>query len=280
VCKTMNQSDPEFLLRELARIEETDGEEPVPVELLAAYRSGTLSSAETERLERRLAASPGARQRLAAAGGVALAGPDERVRRAVLAPAATGSRPDVPRRRRRFAVRAVAAAAMLALAIGLAWRSQLPHSPGEPPLPAFEITLSGGLASDRATIVTGAAITAEPHSRVTLVFRPRQAVAGLEFGLYRENGGRLERLRPGGAIRQVLGRGAAEWTARAADLVGDAPGEHPLWAVVARQGDLPDGTDVALGHGPEKGLAAGGRRAVQTLRITLRPPGGARGEMP
>lgn len=269
----MNRIDPEFLLRELARVPEAADGEPVPADLLAAYRAGTLSAAETEQLERRLAASPEARERLAATAGVRLDSPGERVRRAVLDGETAGSRPVVPRRRWRRAIRAVAAAAMVAVAVGLVWRTQGPPAEA-PPLPGFEIGLAGGLASDRAHAVTGSRIVANPHSRVTVAFRPQRAVAGLEFGLYREKGGRLEPLRPGGAIRQVLGRGAAEWTARAADLVGDAPGTHTLWAVVAREGELPEGTGLVPADLPQGG------RVVQTLVITLRPPVGARGEMP
>lgn len=272
----MNRTDPEFLLRELAQIPEPPempGGEPVPDELLAAYRAGTLGAAETERLERRLAASPEARERLAAAAGVKLDGPGERVRRAVLAREAAGSRPAFPGRRRLRAVQAAAAAALLAVAVGLVWRAQGPPVEA-PPLPAFEISLAGGLASDRSAAVTASRIVADPHSRVTVAFRPQRAVAGLEFALYRDRGGRLERLHPGGAIRQVLGRGAAEWTARAADLVGDSPGTHTLWAVVAREGELPQGAGLQPAGLPGKG------RLVRTLVITLRPPLDARGELP
>src|SRR5262249_36963661 len=110
------------------------------------------------------------------------------------------------------------------------------------------------------------------ETRVSISVAPAErAVEGVEFGLYRRAGDRLERL-DGPGIHQVTGRGAASFAATGAALGGRSPGEHALFLVVAPRGALPPGRDLAAGEDPARALAAAGPNRVYPLRIRLLPP--------
>lgn len=273
----MRPIDPETLLAKLAEVDTEDGDDGLaaahgatervpataakPTEaVLVAYRTGRLAAADAERLEEALASDPALRHRLIELGGMARPQLAPRVREAVLAAAGTAARPTpvvsaagtasrpVPRLapRRAAWVAAAAAAALLAVAV-LPWL--LGRQGGAParPLPDYAVEVSG-LAAERDGASAGAVAEAFAGTRVRIVATAEgEAVAGVEYGLYRQAGDRLERLPAGGPIRFDATAEAAVFEAEAAALVGRAPGRHTLLVVVARQGELPTERELAAG---------------------------------
>ncbi len=237
---------------------------PPPDEVLVAYREGRLSPAEEEALETLLIASRPARERLVALAGVTLPTPRPSVRTHVLA-----RRPD---RRPRVLWWTAAAAAALLLVFGLT----VLRPPRLPSDATFTATLTG-LAQSRSA--PGAGETPEttrktealPDTRVRILVEPEgPARAGVEFGLYRPAGSRLERLTPSHELRLDVGRGVARFEATARHLVGEVPGAHWLYVVVAEAGDLPRGATLAAGEDPVAHLAGRERRRVLPIQILLR----------
>jgi hypothetical protein len=288
----VNDTDSETLLRELAQLEESGEGVPPATGRLASYRAGTLPAEEAERLEELLAGDVAARERLAALAGVMLPRPPDRVRAEVLASA--GRELSKGRSRGRGPGRGwvwAAAAGLVLAAAALVFYLRRPPSGGWPAgraLPVYEVAVTG-LAGVRS--LPGAEATPQDHAealpetRVSITVAPAdRAVAGVDFGLYRLAGDRLERISAGvegaagapgatgPAIHQVSGRGAASFDALAADLVGRSPGAHALFLVVAPRGELPPGRQLAPGEDPARALAAAGRHRVYPLRITLRAP--------
>jgi hypothetical protein len=141
------------------------------------------------------------------------------------------------------------------------------------PLPAglaFDVTASGLAAVRGPSSRADGEVEAYPNTRVRLAVTPRgAAVSGLELGLYRLHGERLERIEAADFREE---RGAATLSAAAADLVGREPGRHTLYVVVARRRDVPPTETDATGRDPELLLAATGRRLVYPFTIDLLPP--------
>ncbi len=280
----MRAIDPEALLAKLAEAdtEDEDGDlaaahgaaspsPPTAVSpteaVLVAYREDRLSAAEAERIAGALASDPALRRRLIALGGMTRPQLSPRVREAVLAAAGTAPRPGLrPRlsRRRAAWVGAAAAAALLAVAV-LPWL--LGRQGGTParPLPEYAVEVSG-LAAERDGPRAGTTAAALAGTRVRIVATAEgEAVAGVEYGLYRQAGDRFERLPAGGPIRFDATAEAAVFEAEAAALVGRTPGRHTLWVVVARHGELPAGAELAAGGD----LARGGSHRMMPVVIVL-----------
>jgi hypothetical protein len=252
---------------------------------LRAWREGRLGEDEARAVEAALAASPEARERLAALAGVEAQAPPAELRRRTLrrfgpAEATGGGRWWRP---------VVALAASLVVAVGLL---QL-FGAGEPdPLPgdlAFDVAVRGLTDTRGAVTDTGAEpATAYPETPLRFAVTPRgAAVADLDFAIYREapGGERLVRVAdsdPESGLTTIrVDRGAATLTAPASDLTGplngSAPGRHTLFVVVARRGDLPPEELEVGGDEPAALLHDGGRRLVYPRPIELLPPGsGAR----
>ena len=225
-----------WLARWLAETAE-DGSGELSGEELAAYREGRAEPDVAAEIEARLAADPGARERLAALAGLRLPEPSRATRDAVLAGFA-GARHGVPRKRpaRRILGWLAAAAALLAVALAT-WR--LADRFARPAVPSYQATIAG-LADNRAAPVSGTTARALPETVIRIEALPRDAaVPGIELALYRQSGRGLERISETTLRRLPAGRGAAVFEARAADLVGTVPGKHLLFLAAAPDGGLP-----------------------------------------
>lgn len=263
------------------------GASAVADEALRAYREGALPGGEAARLEASLAGDAALRARLAELAGVEPPPPPAALRRRLLDAGAGGAR-----RGRGLAQRlALPLAASLALAVGGWWLAGRPQSASPLLGPdAYQVTVEG-LAALRSSPGAGgppsaASVPPEtravlPETRVRVRVEPRAvAAAGVEIGLYRRRGDRLERLPVAGPVTRIESRGAAELTAPAAALVGPEPGERSFY-VVAVAGALPPELRLAgAGEaGIEAALAGGGRRFVRAVRLRVLPaPPGPEGE--
>ncbi len=269
----MKSIDSEELLSRLAEAEDEDPDEAAawPTEaLLADYRAGRLPPEEEERLELAMARDRALRHRLLALAAVrpvpaAESAAIPRVREAVLAAAWPAPRRGLW----------AAAAALVAAAI-LPWLLLRDGQPPERPLPEYAVEVAG-LAVERDGAPTdgpGSAVAqALPQTRVSIVATAEgEPVAGVDYGLYRQRGARLERLPTGGAIEIEARPEAVVLEAEAEDLVGEAPGTHTLFVVVARQGELPRGLVLATGEGAVQALEDGGARRVLPVVIELKDP--------
>lgn len=268
----MRPIDPEELLAELTAAEaETERTRPAadlptgagPSEaLLAHYQAGRLSAADEERVERELAEDSELRHRWIELGGVAPPQLPPRVREAVLA----AVRP-APRR----GWWAAAAAALVGVTV-VPWLLLSDRVGNGKPLPAYAVEVAG-LAADRGGTRPGAEALALPETRISIVATAEEEpVAGVEYGLYRQEPGRLARLLPGGPIRLEARPEAAVFEAPAAALVGSAPGRHQLFVVVARRGQLPPDRALAAGEDAGEALARGGHRQVLPVAIVIGEP--------
>jgi hypothetical protein len=257
---------------------ETGGEVPDDA-LLAAYRRGELDPDAERRVEGVLAASAAARRRLAKLAGHPPAEPPAEVRERFLEAfaAATGeattagARPRwSDRRRGRSSGRwlGLAAAALLAVAAGLAVHRQL-APPALPAALSYEVTATG-LSRVRGEESVPRPVEALPDTVLRIAASPVSgAVEGVEVALYRRRGDTLERLDPGPRLRLTAERGAARFEARAADLVGERPGAHDLYVVVARSGE--PAPEYRIGERePLQLLAREGSRLAYRLTVVLR----------
>lgn len=229
---------PEDLLWEMTESDGRPDDEAAAAstddETLRAYREGRLSAAQIDAVESALAKSARARARLAELSGLPPLLPVERVHRRLLG--AVGA-PSHRRRGARWI--AAAAAAVILLALPIAYRSFRGERADQawPSGLAFDVRVEG-LAAMRGG--AGAA-RALPRAPLRIVVEPRvDGIAGLTFALYRERGGRLERLAPGDGLTVEESRGSALFTTTAEALVGAAPGERAFFVVVTRDGPLPD----------------------------------------
>jgi hypothetical protein len=282
----MSPIDPEELLRPLAEIEEREAGSPLGDEILASWRAGELPEAERERVEILLGHSPAARKRLARLAGLRLPEPPARVREAVLA-SFRPARP-APGPLRRAWWWAAAAALALALSFPLLRPGQ-PRGPshGAGSLPVYELALGGGQAQVRSVPRNpgkSREVAASPDQRITLAITAVDGgKAGVEFGLFRLAGSKLERLDDDRPF--AVERDAATFAGEARALAGAVPGRYPLLAVAAWPEDMPaDGSAVA-GHDPQAvaaALTAGERRRVFILYLTILDPSalGPKGERP
>ena len=268
--------------------------------LLTAYRRGELDPAVARRVDEVLAASPAARRRLAELAGRPPEQPPARVRESFLeAFAAAGEgrgraagaeasaagrppRPELPSGRRPTWSRRrwipLAAAAVLAVAAGLAVRQQLATPPLPPDL-AYQVTATG-LATVRGEETAAGPVEALPDTVLRIAASPLSgAVEGVEVGLYRRRGHARERVDPAPGLRRTADRGEVRFEARAADLLGGGPGAHDLYVVAARRGDLAPEYPLGPGGDPLQLLERGGSRLAYRLSVVLRsqpvtpPPG-------
>ncbi|MCB1055031.1 MAG: hypothetical protein KDD11_05910 [Acidobacteria bacterium] len=267
-------------------LEERDAGHLPSDEVLEAFRLGHLSEEECQALERWLGRDGAARARLAQLGGVRAEGPAPWVRDAVLS--AFGGSPDrpervsraakgeTPRRSGRPGRRAGwggwgrwAATAVLAagLATVLVWTTMGPTA-----LPtglAYQVQ-GTGLAETRSVQAASPVLKALPDTLVRIVVTPVDvAEKDVKFALFRRRGELVELLPTGSDIRLRVDRGTAVFEARAEDLVGRDVGEHTLYVVVARPGDLPAPSLTISDESIESLLAEGGRRLVYHQPLQL-----------
>lgn len=264
----MSKQPEEDLLWRLSEVQDgpvlDTASEPTD-EDLRAYRAGTLSAADVERIEQALVRSPRSRARLAVLGGVPALPPPARVRARVLGES---------RRRADVAAWAGIAAALVAAALvaPLAYRMLVGGGPSTTPVAslsglAFTVRVEG-LAPARGEKHTARAFADTP---LRIVVEPeREARAGLVFALYRESDGRLERLDPGARLTVEESRGSAVFTVAAGDLVGAAPGDHSFF-VVASGGTLPATVDLEQAGDARSALAAATGGIVTRASLTVVP---------
>ncbi len=239
--------------------DETLSDSTLPDSTLRAYREGRLSDDEIRRVERRLVADPACRRRLEQLAGAAPPAAPLDVRRRLLEDFGGGAR---PRARRSFFWRfGLAAAAMVTLATG--W---LILRPRPQPLPAYDVRIAA-LTERRDAADAGTVAEAYADSIVTIdATVVGRAVKGVEVGVYRAAGGRLEKVAESDPSRPER-VGAVRIEAPASTLVGETPGEHEIFVVIAWRGSLPAAVTLRSGRDPAAELAAGGR---QVHRLTLR----------
>jgi len=274
----MDRIDPEELLWETSTVAEERpaegaGEVPADVpsgDVLEAYRRGELDPADRERLEDLLAGDPAARRRLLALAGVADETPPPAVRERLLVRFA-GSR------RRRWPLAVVAAAAVVVAFLG--WWLLSPTLPGAGDRAGTVAALAGtgyevrveALAQVRSAGAGGEA-AAHPRTRVRIFVEPEEAaVAGVELGLYRLRGGRLERLPVGAELSLEAERGAGVFEAAAATLVGSEPGTRELLVAVAPEGRLPAALPAVSPEAAAAALARASGGKVYRRTVTVLP---------
>lgn len=260
----MSRSDEEALLWEIgSRPEERDALE-VSNETLKNYREGRLSAEDCKQVEFLLAHSAGTRERLVELSGLERARPPAATRdRLLRSLPRQAALPGIPRLWWMHA----AAAIVLTLA-GYWWIA----SGGDPGVLPAELEFEVRVAQLADVRSSGDRATAGvlPRTPLEIVVEPRErAVAGLDFGLYVEREGQVERLRPGRRLALETDRGTAVFTGRAADLLGPEPGIYDLLVVVAPEGGLPASRDLAAGESAEKALVAGGGHRVYRQQIRL-----------
>jgi hypothetical protein len=257
----MKQEEIEELLWEVGRAAGEEAAGPPGDEELRRYREASLAPDDERRLEELLATSPLARARLAELGGVAAPPAAERVRRRIL-----GAVPAAARRRRRVALPLAAGLALTGLALWLALRQEAP--PRASYADAYEVTVEG-LAALRGQPGSWEVL---PDTRVRVRVEPRgEAASGVEFGLYRRQGARLVRLSAAPPVTLVESRGAVQFSAPAAALVGAEPGVRSFYVVAAPAGELPPalGPADAGGEAAESRLAAAGKRFVRAVPLKV-----------
>ncbi len=256
------------------------GEGAPTLDELARYRAGELSPAEAEAVERGLLVSGEARWHLAQLGGVSRPVPPSRVRRAVLDGLKASPAPArVPSRARWWAA---AASLVFALAGSCLLLPRITRGPASP-LPEYEVSVRG-LAAQRGEAVIGApvegtvvdavAVSAYPSTRLVLDVTSLGSSLedDAELGLYRRQRQELARVKPGEGLTVEAGSGAWRVSGITDRLVGDEPGDHSLWLVVARPGALPGERVLLAGRRPEVALGAADRRVLGvTVRVIAAP---------
>ncbi len=263
----MRPEDRESLFWALSEVADdpTVPDSTVPDSTLRAYREGRLSEDEAGRVERQLVADPASRRRLEELAGVAPAAAPLAIRRRLLED--FGEPTTRPRRARRWFWRlGLAAAAMVMLATG--W---LILRPRQEPLPVYEVRIAA-LTERRDQASAGTFAEAYADSMVTIdATVTGRAVEDVEVGVYRVAGSRLERVEDGVFRRQRRPEslGAVRFEAPAAGLVGEQPGDHEVFVVIAWRGRLPVAVMLRPGADPAVALAAGGRRQVHRLTLRL-----------
>jgi hypothetical protein len=161
---------------------------------------------------------------------------------------------------------------LLAIGLNLRPRANLP------PDLSYRVTISG-MAQERSARSAASEAEVYPQTRVRIAAEPLgAAIADLEFGLYRRAEHGLVRVGPGEGLAVEVYRGAAVFTGRAGDLVGERPGTHELYVVVARPGQLPPHLRFEAADDPITRLAAVCRCLVYRRILKLRSPQGAADE--
>ena len=248
---------------------------------LQAYREGKLDADEAARVELKLADSPEARAALRSLAGVDPSGdtavPPAAVRESVLAQFddKRPARPDPARVRRKRLLRTLLPAAVF---VTLVFGMQLFNRPMRE-LPATEIDVSNASA-----VRSGPALTFEGNDRFTgladdrlkIRVRPtRDAVPGVEYGLYRWRGDTIERIDDEQWVRREDANESSELLVEAAALVSAPAGDKVAWIVAAWRGELPD--EIAVPPGSDERavldlLTDAGRRRAHPIAIEIVPP--------
>lgn len=268
--------DENELLWELGRKAPDDGSADLSDDQLAAYREGRLATDDAASCEGHLVRSPEARARLAELAATPSATPPPYVRDAVLASfEASFRRPAAPALGSAHGPlrgSLLKTAAIAALGLGMLLLVRLSLVPPEP-LPAdlaYDVEAEG-LATVRQAVPGGREIEAYPETRVRITASPRPAaVKEIEFAVYRQSAGRLDRLELGSGLVLETIRGAAVLTGEARDLLLPDTGATRLFLVAARPGDLPATVELAS-SGAVEALEQAGRRRAYPVVIHLRP---------
>jgi hypothetical protein len=236
-----------------------DGPAP-PDDVLRAYRSGSLTPAEAERVEWMLTRSAEGRARLAELGGVRLPSVPNRLRRQIVG--------DVPALRPWLTLDWRWAVAVLAVAVVAFALLFLPRSPGtRAPVPPFDVRVLG-LADTRSAPGTA---RARPETPVTIVIEAEgPTTQGLVYAVYRLRDDRLERLAPG-EVAVETHRGGAVLKASGESLAGRVPGEHELFVAIAPGERLPEQLVVGPEQDPAARLAEACAGRVLKRRLTIEP---------
>lgn len=268
----MNTPGSDERFWEAARhVVDTPGAVP-PDEILIAYREGRLAAEQRHEIERLLALSVAARQRLTQLGGVDFDTPSQQVRDALL-----GTRQvNTLRRGSKWAYWTVAAAVLLVASLSTVRFGTWAPSDGKPlvlaalqPGLTFDIQISA-LADRRSDATTTVAL---PNSTVRVVMQQQgDALPGIEFGLYRLVKGGLERLTEADGLVEQFSRGAVDWRVAASRLVDTTPGRHPFYLAVGPRGSLPQ-SFVPDANAPfEKQLAAACRGLAYESTLEIQAP--------
>ncbi len=268
----MNTPGSDERFWEAARhVVDTPGVVP-PDELLIAYREGRLAAEQSHEIERLLALSVAARQRLTQLGGVAFDTPSQQVRDALLGT----SQVDTLRRGSQWAYWMVAAAVLLAASLLTVRFEPWAPADGRPVVLAalqpgltFDIQVSA-LADRRSDATTTVAL---PNSLVRVVMQQQgNALPGIEFGLYRLADGSLERLSEADGLVEQFSRGAVDWRVVASRLVDTTPGRHPFYLAVGPRGSLPQSFVPDASAPFEKQLAAACRGLAYESTLEIQAP--------
>ncbi len=279
----MKPDDREQILIQLAERDDpafdaNSTPEAVSDTLLTAFVEGALDAAERRRVEALLVRSPVARRRLESmAGKLPVEAPSD-IRQALVH---RFGRQRENRSRRRVRWRSLAAALVAVVAGGIfLWPAPLP--------PAYDVGISGlealrrrheiGPSMTDADATESRVATALRDTRVTVTAVVRgRAERDVDVALYRMRGDVVERFPEGPGVVREERRGVVVLHARAADLVGDAPGTYQLFLVLARNADLPSTLEIPrlLGDDSDEIVDDGRRwhRLVLHLRNPIAPQG-------
>ncbi len=263
--------NPEDLLWKLAGLKEEDGKTTVADSGLQDYRKGRLAPHEAEQVERILARSSEARKRLAELSGLTPNAPSQQLRSRVLA--------SLPARRpRRLSWQKAALAAAAMVLVGSMVQLFRITDPGSSPafVPEYEIQVfaEADMRSPERTSPSGdtpGRHRVRSDTRLRIEFSARKSsTQEVDYGLYRLEGNRLQRLAQGVFVEPF--RGAARLEALGS-VLAPQPGHWQLYALVAAQGKLPPSLALQSGDSPQARLseASGGR--VFPLQLELLPDG-------
>lgn len=267
-------SDPEALLYSLSASEEEEPRALPQDGLLEAYRGGELADDRKIKLEIALGQSPASRHRLAALAKAALPEPKAALRRQVLkhlpqggawssAPASKFPWP--------LMVGGIAVGALVVVLLWLSGATRLLFPAALPDDLAYEVTVQA-LPGDTPAVAGDEALTVSPERELRIAITPRgDGVDRVIFGLYRRGDDALEKVHMEDGLRLEAAGNGAVFTGPAAALAEAAEGEHELYAVIARAGDLPLRRPFH-GQEPATAMEDGRRRLAYRLPpIRLRP---------
>lgn len=279
----MAKYEAEELLHALAEgTAKREGRATLDEAQLRVYRQGQLDADEAARVELRLADSPEARAALRALAGVEptadAAEPPNAIRDNVLAqfdeerrsvkpdPASVGQK--------RMLRTLLPAAIFVAMIFGL----QIFNRPLRE-LPATEIDVSNASAvrsGPSATFEGNDRFTGLADDRLKIRVRPtRDAVPGVEYGLYRWAGDAIERVDDEQWVRREDANESSELLVEAAALISARAGDKVAWIVAAWRGELPDEISIPPGSDEQavlRLLTNDGRRRAHRIEIDIVPP--------
>ncbi len=278
----MAKYEAEELLHALAGdAAQEEGHAALDEALLEAYREGNLDADEAARVELKLADSPEARAALRALAGVdpraSAATPPAAVRESVLGQfdEQRPALPDPPRVQQRRMLRTLLPAAIF---VTLVFGLQIFYRPLRE-LPATEIDVSNASAvrsGPAAAFAGNDRFTGLADDRLKIRVRPtRDAVPGVEYGLYRWRGDSIERIDDEQWVRREDANESSELLVEASNLVSAPVGDRVAWIVAAWRGELPD--EIAVPPGSDERtvldlLTDAGRRRAHPIAIEIVPP--------